>query len=85
MNVCAHLACMCAARRDARLEYALLLYLNKQYDDAWLELGILQERQQQQQQQQQEQAACGGEWGRVQEEDRVAILQEKIRLMLCAA
>ena len=31
----------CLPRRDAQLEYALLLYFAQQYEDAWQELGIV--------------------------------------------
>jgi hypothetical protein len=59
--------------RAARVEYALLLYLDRRYDDAWLELGILAERRR----------AAGG--AASAEDEQLAVLQEKIRLMLAVA
>lgn len=35
----------CCARSEAQLQYAILLYLLRRWEDAWLELGIWVERQ----------------------------------------
>ena len=66
-------------RRDARLEYALLLYMNRQYDEAWLQLGILQE----QQAQEQLRGICEVSCRAAADDDRVAALREKVWMLLC--
>jgi hypothetical protein len=70
------------ACRDARLQCALLLYMNQRYDDAWLELGILLE---QQRQGQEDDSGDEEEARGPRSTARIAILQEKIRLLLSVA
>lgn len=73
---CDHPAC-----RGARLQCALLLYMNRRYDDAWLELGILLEQQGRGQDEDDDDEEAGGPRSTA----KIAILQEKIRLLLSVA